>query len=66
MNESDLALQEKALNAVRTLLVLHVSKLEPTSLVPLDDGSFAQRFHCQHCWKVYPCPTVETIRKAMM
>jgi hypothetical protein len=66
MNEPDAFLAEKALNAVRTLLALHESKTEATSLVPFDDGSFAERFHCKHCWKVYPCPTVETIRRAMM
>ncbi len=57
---------EKAVNAIRTLLVMHESKPEPSSLVPMEDGSFAERFHCKHCWKVYPCPTVETIRRAMM
>jgi hypothetical protein len=66
MNEFDDFLAEKALNAVRTLLALHESKTEATSLVPMDDGSFAERFHCKHCWKVFPCPTVETIRRAMM
>jgi hypothetical protein len=66
MDELDAALAEKALNAVRTLLVLHESKPEATSLVPLEDGTFAERYHCKHCWKVYPCPTVETIRRALL
>jgi hypothetical protein len=66
MEDFDATLPEKALNAVRTLLALHESKEEPTSLVPLEDGTFADRYHCKHCWKVYPCATVETIRRALM
>lgn len=67
MDEFDLALQEKALNAVRTIVALHESKPEPSSLVPLEDGvTFQERYHCKHCQKVYPCPTIEIIRRAMV
>jgi hypothetical protein len=67
MDDFDLALQEKALNAVRTIVALHESKEEPSSLVPLEDGlTFQPRFHCKHCQKVYPCPTIEIIRRALV
>jgi hypothetical protein len=67
MDEFDLALQEKALNAVRTIVALHESKDEPSSLVPLEDGlTFQPRYHCKHCQKVYPCPTIEIIRRALV
>jgi hypothetical protein len=66
MEESELILQEKALNAVRTIVALHESKPEPTSLVPLEDGTFQPRHHCKHCQKVYPCPTIEIIRRALV
>jgi hypothetical protein len=67
MENFDLAMQEKALNAVRTIVALHESKPEPTSLVPLEDGlTFQPRYHCKHCQKVYPCPTIEIIRRAMV
>jgi hypothetical protein len=67
MDDFDLALQEKALNAVRTIVALHESKDEPSSLVPLEDGlTFQPRYHCKHCQKVYPCPTIEIIRRALV
>lgn len=66
MEQADLALQEKALNAVRTIVALHESKPKPTSFVPLADGTLEGRFHCNHCQKVYPCPTIEVIRRALV
>lgn len=67
MENADQALHEKAFNAVRTIVALHESKDQPTSLVPLEDGlTFLPRYHCKHCQKVYPCPTIEIIRRAMV
>jgi hypothetical protein len=63
----DQLMGERALNAIRTIVALHESKDEPSSLVPLEDGlTFQPRFHCKHCQKVYPCPTIEIIRRAMV
>jgi hypothetical protein len=67
VENADAALHEKAMNAVRTIVALHESKAEPSSLVPLEDGlTFQERYHCKHCQKVYPCPTIEIIRRAMV